>query len=197
MKMKLVALAAAAMAMSGAAHAATTFTFTFDNGGSSEPDGTVTPPYFGTGTFTSPVNLTPGVYALTSLPGFTVNFTVGGANFTNINITTPISEVAVDVVAFGSGERLWFTENGSPADGGPYGGSLDLTGDGTDLTFEPSYYGGHNLYQSNGGDPDFLFGNYLALSGTPEPWTWSLMLLGLGAIGAALRGRREVSAATA
>jgi len=48
------------------ASAATTFSFEFDDTGAVGAPGTVTPP-IGTGTFVSPIDLSPGTYDLSSL----------------------------------------------------------------------------------------------------------------------------------
>jgi hypothetical protein len=200
MKTKLVSLAAAALLLAGGAgaHAATAFNIFFDNTGGAEPDGQISAPLTGEGFFVSPVDLAPGVYNLSDLSGFSIDAFVGGEFFSTSNISTPIDEVAVDVTTYGSGERLVFTESSTGGDGGPYGGSLDLTAaDGAALSFEPTYFGGHNLYEEFSADEGgSLFGNYLALS-APEPWAWSLMLIGLGGVGAALRRRRRAAAVSA
>ena len=66
--------AAAALALAAVAGAAnaTTFTFRFDNN-LGEPDGTIGTPIVGTGTFATSEVLTPGLYALTSLPDFSMS----------------------------------------------------------------------------------------------------------------------------
>jgi hypothetical protein len=187
-----VAIAFAALA--GAANA-TTFTFQFDNSGGG-PDGTIGTPIVGSGTFTTSAVLTPGLYALQSLPDYSMSYSfVNGDSFSTGDIATPLDGVALDVTSFGSGLRMVWTEvPGSPdADGGPQAGSLDLDNTAA-LTFEPTYFGGHNLYQIVG----VYFGNYLALNGVvPEPATWAMMVLGLGMIGSFARRRRaSVAAAT-
>jgi hypothetical protein len=50
---------------------------------------------------------------------------------------------------------------------------------------------------AQGGDFIFSPGVLSSLSGVPEPATWSMFLLGFGAIGWTLRSRRNASAATA
>ena len=88
---------------------------------------------------------------------------------------------------------VWTEVPGSPdADGGPQAGSLDLDNLAY-LTFEPTYFGGHNLYQEGPvGEGAVYFGNYLALSGVvPEPATWAMLIIGLGMIGSLIRYRRE------
>jgi hypothetical protein len=190
-----------ALGMSSEASAATTFDFLFDNSGSGGADGTIGTPIVGGGTFISPVDLGVGLYALSSLPGFSVQFTFGSEIFATSDIATPISEVAVSITQVGSQERLVFTENGTPADGGPFGGALDLVNAAADdLSFAPSSIGG-NLYQESGVNQ--YLGNYLALSqapttGVPEPATWAMMLLGFGGLGALMRGaRRKLAGAAA
>jgi hypothetical protein len=152
-----------ALAISGEARAATTFLFEFSS--KRGADGTANSPIVGTGTFTSSINLGPGVYALSSLTGYSMSFTFGNTTYTNLNIATPLSEVAVDVTSFGAGERLVFTENGPVGDGGPYKGSLDLVSGSSYLTFEPSLFGGHDYFGERSGG-SLYFANYLATSET-------------------------------
>jgi len=183
--------ALACIGLAGTAHAATTFDFQFDNSGGSEADGTISTPLVGTGTFISPVDLGVGQYALSSLPGFSVQFNIGSDAFGTADIATPIGQVAVDITQFGQQLRVVFTENGSPADGGPHGGSLDLVNGGGDaVSFEPSSAGGHNLYFATANaDVPGLFGNYLGLSAAPEPSSFALLSAGLAGFGF-LRRRR-------
>jgi hypothetical protein len=183
------AVTVAAVAL-GAAANATTFYFRFDNGGGSEPDGTIGSPLAGSGTFTTSAVLTPGLYDLTSLPDYSMAFSFDDGNsYLTGYISTPLDGVALDVTTFGSGLRMVWTEvPGSPdADGGSDNGSLDLGPVETGLSFEPTYAGGNNLYYEG---PSY-FGNYLATTGgVPEPSAWALMLVGLGGLGAAMRSRR-------
>lgn len=180
------------------ASAATSFNFQFDNQGLVlNGDGPLSGPIVGTGTFNSPVNLNPGVYALTALTGFSFNFTIDGNSFDQSHIFTPLAGVAVRIESVNaSTQRLFFTETGLPdSNGGPLAGALDLSNGNNFLSFEPSFSGGNFLYATDGG-----YGRYLALgtSGVPEPSTWALMLLGFGAVGGMLRtSRRRASVAVA
>jgi hypothetical protein len=189
-----VVTAAIALGISSSASAATKFNFQFDNSGGGS-DGTIGTPIVGSGTFISPIDLGVGQYALSSLAGFSLKFTFGSEVFSTSDIATPTDEVAVSITQLGSLERLVFTENGSTADGGPFGGSLDLVNSETDgLSFEPTAAGGHNLYQESGANGNL--GNYLALSATvPEPATWAMMLGGFGGLGMVIRGSRRKPAA--
>ncbi len=100
--------------------------------------------------------------------------------------------MALDVTTFGSGLRMVWTEApGSPdGDGGPDSGTLDLV-NASNLSFEPTFFGGNNLYYLSG-PQSYFFGNYLATSVAvvPENATWVMMLVGFGGLGAALRLRR-------
>lgn len=192
----LIAALALTVAPAFMATAATTFSFKFDDSGGG-PDGTVTPPIVGTGTFVSPVDLFPGTYDLSSLPGFSVEFSFPSETaFSTTDVATPIDQVAVTITQFTPGvERLIFTESGPPpcCDGGPLNGSLDLVNvSGFGLTFEPTSFGGHNLYGALDPARDQLdFGNYLALSAiVPEVPTWTMMLVAFVGLGFASRNFR-------
>jgi hypothetical protein len=174
---------ALAISFSSSVNAATTYNFLFDDTGGG-PDGTIGTPIVGFGNFASPFDLAPGIYALSSLAGFSMNFAFGPETFLTSDIATPIDEVAVEITNYdATRDRLVFIENGSPGDGGPFEGALDLVDSaGNVLSFEPTSQGGHNLY-FEAGSSSFL-GNYLALSGSaPEPATWALLLLGFMGIG--------------
>lgn len=132
-----------------------------------------------------------GTHNLTSLPGFTINFSfLSGSNFSNANITTPLTGVAVRIEDAGSGvQRLFFTESGGAgSNGGPFQGALDLSNGVDFLTFEPTFSGGNFLYASGNNS-----GRYLALSSgaVPEPATWAMMILGFGLIGGAMRRKQR------
>ena len=210
MRGKFSSLAVAALVIGAGfgAKADSTFIVGFDNAGlGNESDGVISEPFVGSGEFYSPTTLYPGhTYALSSLTGFTMDFEFSdGDSYSESDIATPIDEVAVavsyyngPVSEFDGDLRLVFTENGSPADGGPAGGSLDLVNVNDDvLSFEPTYAGGNYEYYEQALQLDPA-GNYLAVAApVPEPAAWSLMLLGLGALGAGLRMRRRTEHASA
>ena len=189
------ACAAASVALAVPAIAATDFTVQFDGVGLFDDeffplgDGPITPPVLGVGTFTSTVDLGPGTYDLSSLSGFTLSFTINGHTYTEADVTTPLTGVAIRVTDLGGGvERLFFTESGAAgSDAGSNSGALDLS-DGTNfLSFEPSSFGGNFLYQESGSA-----GRYLALSSAvPEPSTWVMMIFGFGMTGLAWRSARR------
>ena len=84
------------------ASAATTFSFEFDNTG----------PIVGTGTFVSPIDLSPGTYDLSSLGLFSVEFSFGPLpedEFSTMDIVTPLDQGAIKITPFAPGvERLVF-----------------------------------------------------------------------------------------
>jgi hypothetical protein len=172
------------------AAAATTFNFQFDYAGIPAPDGPVIPPFAGTGTFISPVDLNVGTYDLASLVGFSVNFSfLDGNTYSTADISTPLTGLAIQVTDLGGGlQRLYFTESGGlGSDGGPHGGSLDLDSGSNFLCFAPTTFANY-LYQESGAS-----GRYVALSASvPEPSTWAMMMMGFGVIGFAMRRRRDV-----
>jgi hypothetical protein len=183
---------AAVAALLGAAPSfgATSFYFDFDDSGFATSRGEISQPLVGSGEFTTSADLMAGTYALPSLPDFALSFRfVDEREFTQADIATPIEQVAIRITDVGAGRlRLQFTENGTPANGGPDSGALDLVRE-TSLSFEPSFVGGNDRYFSS----RFL-GNYLALNAAPvpEPETWAMAILGLGLVGAAARhARRE------
>lgn len=172
------------------AAAVTDFNFRFDSAGFFPPDDVLTPPIVGTGTFTSPVDLTAGTYDLNALAGFGLSFSfLDGNTYSTADISTPLSGVAVQISDAGGGvERLVFVETGAAgSDGGPNGGSLDLYNGANFLSFAPSSFGTY-LYQETGSA-----GRYVALSATavPESSTWAMMLLGFGAVGFSMRSARR------
>ena len=177
------------------AKAGPVFAFQFDDV-SNESDGIVTPPVVGTGTLTLPTD--PGTGRLRQLPGaYKMSFTFGSTTFTQANIASDPTLTEVVLSADGSQRRAYFTDPGNGA-GGPNGGSLNLTDSSGDyITFEPSFFGGHNIYIESGPTANsFYFGNYLGLAQpavVPEPVGLTLAGVCLG--GLALRAWRRRAAA--
>ena len=196
-----ILLALGLIGWAGASRAATIFDFQFDNQGLTSSvlttDGPIGSPVVGTGTFTSPIDLAAGTYALTSLSGFTMSFSFNnGTAFSQSNIQTPIAGVAVSITGSGATERLFFTESTTPPlDAGPAHGALDLVAGLNTLTFEPSSSGGNFAYQEFSASSDGIpgtYGRYVAASrvtATPEPASFALLATGLGALAARRRRR--------
>ena len=178
------------------ASAAMTYQFMFDNRGLGQPPPPL-PPFIGSGTLTIANNPGTGTFALNSLGGFSLSFTVGTSTFTTADIRTPISEVLVVITATSAGQQVQFSNNSPTGSGtGPVGGSLDLmNAAGATLSFEPPAFGGTNLYQliAPGGTGLLAAGNYRGLSGAsvPEPSSFALCALA-GAVGLTVaRARRQ------
>ncbi|QSJ15561.1 PEP-CTERM sorting domain-containing protein [Nostoc sp. UHCC 0702] len=145
---------------------ALTFDFQFDN----TPDGTVTPPFVGTGTFSFDGDPGNGTFALTSLPNFNFSFNVNGNSFTNTDILTPVANILAKIETNGSDRFVNFGGSG----GGFFGGSIDFR-NANFLTFQPNF---GSLYGTTGG-----FGTYQGIvpkDVTPVPEPASILgLLGL------------------
>lgn len=146
-----VALAAATIALPCKANALT-FNFQFDN----TPNGTVTPPIVGTGTFNFDGDPGDGTFALTSLPNYNFSFTFGASTFTNANIATPVANVLVGISTVGSDRFVNF----GGATGGPFNGSIDFTGPGS-LSFQPNF---GSLYFAGS-----FFGTYQGIAAADTP----------------------------
>jgi hypothetical protein len=127
---------------------ALTLDFTFDN----TPNGTVTDPIVGTGTFSFDGDIVDGTVALTSLANFDFSFNfVNGSSFTNTDISTPLANVLVNIATIGSDRFVKF----GGLRGGRFGGSIDFFNASNFLTFEPNF---GSLYGSNN-----YFGTYLGI----------------------------------
>lgn len=178
-------LAATAFGHAAPAHALS-FDFQFDN----TPDGTVTPPIVGTGTFSFDGDPGLGDFALTSLPNYNFEFNFGSSSFTNADIATPLANVLVRISLIGSDLSVGF--GGSR--GGPNAGSIDFNKAGEILSFQPDfgslYFGIVSTQETR------LLGNYQAIA-TSEPTSSAvpgpLPLLGVAAaFGCSRKIRRRI-----
>lgn len=190
------------------ASASSIFDFQFDNqglnSGTLNSDGPLSGSIVGTGTFTSPIDLTAGTYQLSALAGFTFDFTFSnGASFTQANISTAdptLAGIGVKITGSGSNERLFFTESPGSSAQGTLGGALDLVNGSNALTFEPTIVGGNFAYQELSGTTVNYSGRYLGLAAastppvtsvTPEPASFALLLTGISGLGLTKRRFRR------
>jgi len=163
---------------------ALSFDFRFDN----TPNGTVTPPVVGTGTFSFDGDPGVGDFALTSLTNYQFAFNFGGNLFGNADITTPLANVLVRIAGSPGARSLNF----GGAGGGNFGGSLDFLNS-SGLSFQPNF--GQLYFTTTGG-----LGTYEAIEATddPTPIPTPALLPGLVGMGvAALRKRQQAVAAKA
>jgi hypothetical protein len=172
----------------GQALAASTFHFSFDDGQTANPS------LIGFGTLTLATDPGLGTFALDSVGGYSLSFTIDGSTFTQADITTTPSTVLLLITGTTGAEQLKFSNSSGFGDG-EEGGSIDLANGGFVLSFEPPGIGG-DLDLFAFGDPDnsaALMGHYIATqSAAPEPTSWALMVGGFGLVGGVLRNRRRV-----
>jgi hypothetical protein len=98
----------------------------------------------------------------------------------------------------GWGDPFTYASSGNPA---PDTYSLDTGGSGYDSN--PGYQSAYSAYVADHFNPAFnsqdpsLVNYAFSISGTPEPATWAMMLVGFGGIGAAMRSARRKQAIVA
>lgn len=154
--------AAALLPLHATSAQAAVFNFQFDT----TPDGTVTPPIAGVGTFSFDGPPVAGTFSLTSLPNYDFEFFfAGGTTFTTADITTPVANVEVAISLLGSD----FSVNFGGSGGGEGSGSIDFNNGGNELSFQPDFGSLYRLNES--------IGTYQGITPVPGP----LPLLGAGA----------------
>ncbi len=144
----------------------------------------------GTGTFSYTGDVGDGTFALSSLPGYSMSFTVGSSTWTAADLATPIAQV--EVVFYNSDTQMYFSNTNSFGTG-PEGGSADFVNGSTDLTFEPPGYGAPPLDLFQAVDSNQVstgIGTFTAIA-TPEPGSGALV--GGCALLAALVFRKQIA----
>ena len=160
---------------------ALTFDFSFDN----SPNGTVTDPIVGTGTFSFDGDPGNGTFALASLANYNFSFNFNnGLSFTNTDISTPVADVLVRIATNGTDRVVNF--GGSRT--GPFTGSIDFTNASGGLSFEPDF---GTLYFNTGGN----FGTYqgiISQNPTPVPEPTSMLgLLAASLVGVVAKSKKQ------
>ncbi len=161
-------------ALSAPIHAAVV-NFSFDNTANS----TVTAPFVGSGTLTFDGPAAAGTFALASLTNFVFDFTVGGVDFGNADLGTPVADVLVQFTTSGSD----LVVNFGGARGGPFAGSLDFLNASGGLSFQPDF--GSLYFASTSQSFGTYAGVVQAARGVPEPGSLALVaaaLLGASAL---------------
>jgi hypothetical protein len=177
--MKTLSLAAAALAagvFANAAANATTIDFSYNASGVP----------VATGSFTYPTGLT-GVLGYGDLTAFSV--TLAGETYT---LADALSLTQYVYFAYDTAAHDFVTNTDACGSAGcGYGESLGAIND----TYSFGYFfngvpGGYLEYQTYNGNS---FDSLTFSSGTPEPATWMMMLLGAGLVGGAVRRRSKAS----
>ena len=117
--------------------------------------------------------------ALSGLYSIIVSTSTPGAYITNITLTGPTGSAASDA---GFTSQVWSTPPGASTSPGSLVLTVPFSGLGD---YSLSFAG---TAPANGGAAS---GNLTFIPAVPEATTWTMMLLGFGAIGAALRTRRR------
>jgi hypothetical protein len=170
------------------AHADPLFVFQFD----ASPDGLISPPLVGTGTFSFANDPGDGTHLLTSLGAFSMSFTFGTDSFTDVDIATPLGEVLVILSTTGPDRELQFS-NTNAFGSGPFAGSLDFINVSDDnLSFEPPGFGtGLIFYSESSQLLQFPSGDYMALQVVPESASFVLLATGIAGLIVFARYRRR------
>jgi hypothetical protein len=121
---------------------------------------------------------------------FSADFVVSPEVFATVDFLLPAGYYLAEVSAAVTGGVTWrFTDiefDGLSVLTGLYSGGKFLDG-----AFYFSTPGPHTLsFIGTGGGS---FGGSISITAVPEPTTWALMLAGVGAVGFAMRGRKQVS----
>lgn len=152
-----------------------------------------------------------GSWSVASGPNWTTNPAVysgvgaaallfGGspANYVTSTVDSNPANINFKTWLDGWGDPFTYAQSGSPASD-----TYSLDTGGTGYNSNPGYQSSYSAYVEDHFNPAFYTGpafiNYafLVSGAVPEPATWAMMLVGMGAIGFAMRRRATVSVAYA
>lgn len=187
----LLAALACGIFVQSTAFAQTTFTLTTAFDSSFDP--MLAPPFVGSGSFSysAAAALPNGSYDWNSFSNLTLQLTIGGVTFTQVDLTTPSSQVNIEIRG-----SFFFFSNDLGQGTGTGRGSADFTNGQNTLTTEPYDPNTGPLFGGGLNNPLYRAAiNTATIQGTygvvPEPTTGALILAGGGLLALCLNRRNR------